>query len=101
MRRFGKFVNNLGGKYITAEDVNMKTRDMEYIHMETDSVVGIPKALGGGGDPSPVTAFGVYMGMKAASKYKFGTEKLEGKKVLVQVRLLIGLQELVVRVMKE
>jgi len=52
--------------------------------METDHVVGIPESLGGGGDPSPVTAYGVYMGMKAAAKKAYGTDKLEGKKVLVQ-----------------
>lgn len=84
MRRFGSFVDSLGGKYITAEDVGMTTKDMEYIHMETDHVVGIPESLGGGGDPSPVTAFGVYMGMKASAKEAYGSEDLSGKKVLVQ-----------------
>lgn len=84
MRRFGSFVDSLGGKYITAEDVGMTTKDMEYIHMETDHVVGIPETLGGGGDPSPVTAYGVYMGMKASAKKAYGTESLNGKKVLVQ-----------------
>lgn len=84
MRRFGKFVDSLNGKYITAEDVGMTTRDMEYIHMETKHVVGIPESYGGGGDPSPVTAFGVYMGMKASAKTQFGSDSLAGKKVLVQ-----------------
>lgn len=84
LRRFGKFVNNLGGKYITAEDMNMGTRDMEYIGMETDHVTGLPVEMGGSGDPSPVTAYGVYMGMKAAAKKGFGSESLEGKKVAVQ-----------------
>jgi len=84
MRRFGKFVNSLGGKYWTAEDVNMSTRDMEYIRMETPYVTGMPETRGGGGDPSPVTAYGVYMGIKAASKKAFGSESLEGKSVMVQ-----------------
>jgi leucine dehydrogenase len=84
MRRFGKFVDSLGGKYITAEDVGMSPIDMEYIHYETDHVVGIPESLGGGGDPSPVTAYGVYMGMKASAKKAYGTDALEGKKVVVQ-----------------
>lgn len=84
MRKFGEFVNSLGGKYITAEDVGMETRDMDIIREVTPHVTGISEANGGSGNPSPVTAYGVYMGMKAASKYKFGTEKLEGKKVLVQ-----------------
>jgi leucine dehydrogenase len=84
MRKFGRFVENLNGKYITAEDVNTTTRDMEYVNMETDHVVGLPESMGGGGDPSPVTAYGVYMGMKAAVKHAFGNESLNGKKVAIQ-----------------
>lgn len=84
MRRFGKFVDSLGGKYITAEDVGISTKDMEYVHMETKHVSGIPPALGGSGDPSPVTARGVYMGMKAAAKEMWGSDSLTGKKVAVQ-----------------
>ncbi len=84
MRRFGKFIHSLGGKYYTAEDVNMTTRDMEYIRMETPYVTGLPESMGGAGNPSPFTAFGVYMGMKAAAKRAYGSDSLEGKKVLVQ-----------------
>ncbi len=84
LRRFGKFINSLNGKYWTAEDVNMSTRDMEYIRMETPFVTGIPEVMGGSGDPSPVTAYGVYVGMKAAAKKAYGSESLKGKKVLVQ-----------------
>ena len=84
MRRFGKFVNSLGGKYITAEDVGIGTKDMEYVYMETKHVTGIPESMGGSGDPSPVTAYGVYMGMKASAKERFGNDSLSGKKVLVQ-----------------
>jgi leucine dehydrogenase len=84
LRRFGKFVNSLNGKYITAEDVNMKTLDMEYINMETKHVTGLPESMGGGGDPSPVTAYGVYMGMKATAKKVFGSDSLTGKKIAVQ-----------------
>ncbi len=84
MRRFGKFVDSLGGKYITAEDVGIGTKDMEHVYMETKHVTGIPPALGGSGDPSPVTAYGVYMGMKASAKEKWGNDSLEGKNVLVQ-----------------
>lgn len=84
LRRFGKFVNSLNGKYWTAEDVNMNTRDMEYIRMETPFVTGVPESMGGSGDPSPVTAYGVFMGMKAAAKKAYGSEILQGKKVLVQ-----------------
>jgi leucine dehydrogenase len=84
MRRFGKFVNSLGGKYITAEDVGIGTKDMEYVKMETNFVTGIPESMGGSGDPSPVTAFGVYMGMKASAKFAYGSDSLQGKKVFVQ-----------------
>lgn len=80
-RRFGKFVDSLAGKYITAEDVGISPKDMSYVNMETDSVSGLP---GKGGDPSPITAYGVYVGMKAAAKRKFGSDSLEGKKVAVQ-----------------
>ncbi|REE00583.1 Glu/Leu/Phe/Val dehydrogenase dimerization domain-containing protein [Marinoscillum furvescens] len=84
MRRFGKFVHSLNGKYWTAEDVNMNARDMEYVNMETPYVTGIPESMGGSGDPSPVTAYGVYIGMKASAKKAWGSDSLEGKKVVVQ-----------------
>jgi len=83
-RRFGKFVDSLGGKYITAEDVGISTQDIEWVGMETDFVSGKPKHLGGMGDPSPVTAFGVYMGMKAAAKKQYGSDNLAGKRIVVQ-----------------
>lgn len=83
-RRYGKFVNSLNGKYITAEDVNTSARDMEYIAMETDFVTGVPEYMGGSGDPSPFTAYGVYMGMKASAKKVWGHDDLSGRKVLVQ-----------------
>ena len=84
MRKFGEYVDSLGGKYITAEDVGMSTKDMEYVRMETKHVTGIPESMGGSGDPSPVTAFGVYMGMKACAKFKWGSDNLDGKTILVQ-----------------
>jgi leucine dehydrogenase len=84
MRRFGMFVENLGGKYITAEDVGTSTRDMEYIKMSTDHVTGIPTSMGGSGDPSPVTAYGTYLGMKASMKKLTGSDSLAGKRVVVQ-----------------
>jgi leucine dehydrogenase len=84
LRRFGRFVESLNGKYVTAEDVNMSPEDMEYIAMETRHVTGLSESIGGGGDPSPVTAYGVYVGMKAAAKKAFGSDSLEGKSVSVQ-----------------
>ena len=83
-RAFGHFVNSLNGKYITAEDVGTSVNDMEHIFMETPWVTGIPKELGGSGDPSPYTAHGVLMGMKAAAKEKFGSDSLKGLRVAVQ-----------------
>ena len=80
-RRFGQFVNTLAGSYITAEDVGISPEDMVHVSKETKHVVGLP---GKSGDPSPVTAFGVYMGMKAAAKHQFGSDSLVGKKVAVQ-----------------
>ena len=82
--RFGQFVNSLSGKYITAEDVGTTTEDMDRIHEVTKFVTGISIEKGGSGNPSPVTAYGVFMGMKAAAKYQYGSDNLAGKKVLVQ-----------------
>ncbi|MCX7607544.1 MAG: leucine dehydrogenase, partial [Bacteroidia bacterium] len=84
LRRFGQFVESLGGRYITAEDMGVSVKDMEYIRMETNYVTGLPEEMGGSGDPSPVTAYGVYLGMKAAWKRVTGTESLKGVKILVQ-----------------
>ena len=84
MKKFGEFVDSLGGKYITAEDVGMNTKDMEYVRQKTKHVTGIPFSMGGSGDPSPVTAYGVYMGMKASAKFKWGSDDLEGKRILIQ-----------------
>lgn len=83
-RAFGRFVEGLSGRYITAEDVGTSIKDMEYIMMETRHVTGVPIEVGGSGDPSPVTAYGTYVGIKACIKEVFGTDSLEGKKVIVQ-----------------
>ena len=83
-RRFGQFVESLNGRYITAEDVGMSTNDMVNIRKETRNVAGLPEEMGGSGDPSPVTAYGVFCGMKAAAKQAFGTDDLAGRKVSVQ-----------------
>ncbi len=80
-RAHGRFVETLKGRYITAEDVNTSPADMEYIHLETNHVAGL---MGRSGDPSPVTAHGVYVGMKASAKWKLGTDALTGRVVAVQ-----------------
>nr|GGG64083.1 leucine dehydrogenase [Virgibacillus oceani] len=83
-RAFGRYIQGLNGRYITAEDVGTTVQDMDLIHMETDFVTGISPEFGSSGNPSPVTAYGVYKGMKAAAKEAFGTDSLEGKTVAVQ-----------------
>src|SRR5215210_3479054 len=80
-RAHGRFIETLGGRYITAEDIGTSPSDMEYIKLETDHVAGL---LGLSGDPSPVTGYGVYVGMKAAAKVKWGSDSLQGKAVAVQ-----------------
>lgn len=84
MKRFGEFVHSLSGRYITAEDIGMETADMDLVRTVTPYVTGISEEKGGAGNPSPITAYGVFMGMKAAAKYAYGSDNLDGKKVLVQ-----------------
>lgn len=84
MLRFGEFVHSLNGKYITAEDVGMETADMDLVRTVTPFVTGISEDKGGAGNPSPITAYGVFMGMKAAAKFKFGSEVLEDRVVFVE-----------------
>lgn len=83
-RAFGRFVEGLSGRYITAEDVGTNVKDMEYIMMETRHVTGIPIEVGGSGDPSPVTAYGTYVGIKACINEVYGSDSLKGKKVVIQ-----------------
>lgn len=80
-RAFGRYVQSLGGRYITAEDVGITVDDMEIVKQETDYVVGL---RGKSGDPSPVTAYGVYHGMKACAREVYGNESLRGKVIAVQ-----------------
>lgn len=83
-RAFGRYIQSLNGRYITAEDVGTTVDDMDLIHMETDFVTGTSQESGSSGNPSPVTAYGVYKGMKAAAKEAFGSDSLRGKTVAVQ-----------------
>ncbi|HYR09035.1 MAG TPA: Glu/Leu/Phe/Val dehydrogenase dimerization domain-containing protein [Longimicrobium sp.] len=80
-RAHGRFVETLKGRYITAEDVGTSVDDMEFVAMETESVAGRAQASG---DPSPVTAYGTYRGIKAAAMAKYGSDSLSGKTVTVQ-----------------
>ena len=83
-RAFGRFVNSLGGRYITAEDVNINVNDIEQVASETNYCTGISSRPGGSGDPSPVTAWGVFQGIKASVKYRLGKDSVKGLKVAVQ-----------------
>ncbi|HEX7091605.1 MAG TPA: Glu/Leu/Phe/Val dehydrogenase [Longimicrobiales bacterium] len=80
-RAHGRFVESLKGRYITAEDVGTSVEDMDYVHMETEYVTGI---AGRSGDPSPVTAYGVYRGIKACARERYGNDSLAGMTVAVQ-----------------
>src|SRR6266487_664607 len=80
-RAHGRHVKALGGRYITAEDVGTSVGDMEFIKAETDHVTGL---IGKSGDPSPVTAFGVYRGIKACARHHYGDDSLKGKTVAIQ-----------------
>ena len=88
LRRFGKFVNNLAGKYITAEDVGIGVKDIECVQNETPYVAGLTDKSG---DPSPYTALGTYLSIKAGMKKITGSDSLAGKKVMVQGTGHVGL----------
>ena len=81
MRAHGRFVDSLKGRYITAEDVGTSVEDMDFMLMETKFVAGLQSRSG---DPSPITAHGTYVGIKAAVKYKLGKDSLKGIRVAVQ-----------------
>src|SRR6476659_2769418 len=80
-RAHGRFVESLGGRYITAEDVGTSTADMDYVHMETKNVSGL---AGRSGDPSPVTAHGVFRAIQASAKERWGSDDLSTKTITVQ-----------------
>jgi leucine dehydrogenase len=85
MEAFGRFVDSLGGRYITAEDVGTTTVDMEHVASATPFVSGLVHEAGeAGGDPGPKTALGVFLGLKAAVQFRLGRESLRGLKVAVQ-----------------
>jgi leucine dehydrogenase len=83
-RAFGRFVNSLNGRYITAEDVGIDVNDMEYVFRETEYVTGVHQVHGGSGDPSPFTAFGTLQGLMAALQFKYGNEDVGKHSYAVQ-----------------
>lgn len=84
LRAFGRFVEKLHGYYITAEDVGTSPDDMAQIRKETKYVVGTETNKGGSGDPSIMTAYGVYQGIKASVFYKYGITSLKGVRITLQ-----------------
>lgn len=83
-RAFGRFVNSLNGRYITAEDVGIDVNDMEHVYRETEFVTGVHQVHGGSGDPSPFTAFGTLQGLMAAMQSQFGNEDVGNYSFAVQ-----------------
>ena len=84
MRSFGRFVNTLGGRYLTTGDVGTSSVDLEWIAQETEYVTGLPLSRGGSGDTSQMTGYGIFQGMKACSKEVWGSDSLEGRKIALQ-----------------
>jgi glutamate dehydrogenase/leucine dehydrogenase len=83
LRAYGRFVEGLSGRYLTAEDVGTTQSDMDLIRRETTHVTGVSESLGGSGDPSPATAWGVLWAMKAVAERLWGTSSLAGRHVCI------------------
>lgn len=91
-RAFGRFVNTLSGRYITAEDVGIDVNDMEYVFRETEFVTGVHQVHGGSGDPSPFTAFGTLQGLMAALNHQYGNEEVGKRSFAVQGLGHVGME---------
>jgi leucine dehydrogenase len=78
-RSYGRFIESLNGRYITAEDVNITVEDIEHIYTETSFVTGVAKIHGGSGNPAPYTALGVFRGMEASCTKVFGERSVQIK----------------------
>jgi leucine dehydrogenase len=91
-RSFGRFVNSLNGRYITAEDVGIDVNDMEWVFRETEFVTGVHQVHGGSGDPSPFTAYGTLQGLMAALTHRFGNEDVGKYSYAVQGAGHVGLE---------
>jgi leucine dehydrogenase len=83
-RAFGRYIESLNGRYITAEDVNTTVEDIEHIFTETNYVTGVAQQYGGSGNPAPYTALGVFRGIEASVTKAFGNRSLKGKTVAIQ-----------------
>ena len=99
LRAFGRAVEALGGRYITAEDVGTDVNDMEQIYLETEFVTGVHQVHGGSGDPAPFTAYGTLQGLMASLQRKFGHEEVGKTSIAVQGLGHIGME--LVKLLKE
>lgn len=84
LRSYGRFLQSLGGRYITAEDVNMNESDLDFIRLETPHVVGLSESAGGSGNPGPYTAYGVFLGIQASCQKLFNNTSVQGRSVAIQ-----------------
>ncbi len=91
-RAFGRHVDALGGRYITAEDVGTDVNDMEHIYLESEYVTGVHQVHGGSGDPAPFTAYGALQGLMAAMAHKLGHEEVGKTSIAVQGLGHIGME---------
>jgi len=91
-RSFGRFIDSMNGRYITAEDVGIDVNDMEYVFQETDNCVGVHQVHGGSGDPSPFTAYGTLQGIRASLTHKFNNEEIGKFSYAVQGAGHVGLE---------
>ncbi|MBU2701890.1 leucine dehydrogenase [Sporomusaceae bacterium BoRhaA] len=83
-RALGRYIQGLSGRYITAEDVGTCVEDMDYIKMETNYVAGLTSTVHSSGDPSPVTAYGTWKGIKACASETWGSDSMEGRTIAIQ-----------------
>ena len=90
-RAFGRFVASVNGRYITAEDMNTTVEDMNFIRRETEWVMGKGAHLGGSGNPSSVTAWGTFHGIRAALEVVHGTPDPAGRKIAIQGTGSVGM----------
>lgn len=91
-RSYGRYIESLNGRYITAEDVNTTVEDIEHVYTETSYAVGVARIHGGSGNPAPYTALGVFRGMEASAMQTWGTRSLEGKTAALQGVGSVGLE---------
>jgi leucine dehydrogenase len=84
LKRFGEFVQSLGGRYITAKDVGINGQDLQQVKTQTSHILGIEGLPNSSGDPSPLTAWGVYNGMQACAAFAYGSKSLKGKRIAMQ-----------------